>query len=101
MLIFIETFWKDFRHSLRMLLANPSFTLVAVLSLALGIGANSALFSVMDALILRMLPVKDAALLVRLRSPLSFPAYEKMRDQNNTLDGLFAYNGMVLSVSTG
>ncbi|MGD1092413.1 MAG: ABC transporter permease [Bryobacteraceae bacterium] len=101
MLRFTETLWKDVRYALRLLIASPAFTLVAVLSLALGIGANTALFSVMDALILRMLPVKDAAQLVRLRSSLSFPAYEKMRDQNQSFDGLFAYNGMLLSVSTG
>ena len=101
MLIFVETLWKDFRHSLRMLLANPSFTAVAVLSLALGIGANSALFSVMDALILRMLPVNNADELVKFRSQVSFPAYKKLRDNNKTLSGLFVFNGNLFSISMG
>ena len=101
MLIFVETLWKDFRYSLRMLLVNPSFTVVAVLSLALGIGANSALFSVMDALILRMLPVKNADELVKFRSQVSFPAYKKLRDNNKTLSGLFVCNGNLFSISMG
>lgn len=55
----LETFAQDVRYALRTLRANPSFAAVAVLSLALGIGANTAIFSVMDALMLRTLPVKN------------------------------------------
>ena len=101
MLRFAETLWKDMRYAVRMLLRSPAFTLVAMLSLALGIGANTALFSVMDALILRMLPVKNAEQLIRLRAPLSFPTYEKIRDQSKTTSGIFAYNGLLFSVSAG
>jgi len=101
MLRFAETFWKDFHYAVRTLLRSPTFTTVAVLSLALGIGANSALFSVMDALILRMLPVKNAEELVKFRSSVSFPAYLKFRDNNKTLSGLFAYNGNLFSISMG
>jgi predicted permease len=101
MLRFAETLWKDFRYAVRMLLRSPAFTAVAVLSLALGIGANSALFSVMDALILRMLPVKDAQELVRLRSSLSFRSYQRIHDNNRSLSGVFAYQTRLFSISMG
>ena len=94
----IDTVWKDVRYGLRMLRLSPGFTAVAVLSLALGIGANSALFSVMDALILRTLPVRDPQLLVRLKSPLSFPAYQKVRDRNQVFSGIFAINPFPASI---
>jgi hypothetical protein len=67
----MQTLRQDLSYSLRLLLKNPGFTLVAVLSLAIGIGASSAIFSVTNALILRPLPYKDADRLVILwnRSP--------------------------------
>src|ERR1044072_483811 len=67
----MQTLRRDLSYSLRLLLKNPGFTLVAVLSLAIGIGASSAIFSVTNALILRPLPYKDANRLVILwnRSP--------------------------------
>jgi predicted permease len=55
----LETLWRDFRYGLQMLGRNPAFTAAAVLSLALGIGANTAIFSLMDAVLLKMLPVKN------------------------------------------
>ena len=92
----METLWNDLSHGLRTLYKNPAFTAVAVLSLAIGIGANSAIFSVTNALLLRPLPYKDADRLVILwsRSPgLNVPQdwfspaqYFDVQTQNSVFD---------------
>ena len=62
----IETFWRDLRYALRMLGKSPGFTVVIVLTLALAIGANSAIFSVIDGVLLRPLPYPEANRIVRV-----------------------------------
>jgi hypothetical protein len=63
----LETLCKDIRYGIRSLLKHPGFTLVAVLTLALGIGINTALFTVVDAFMLRPLPLKDPDSLVNFK----------------------------------
>ncbi|MEW6206896.1 MAG: ABC transporter permease [Acidobacteriota bacterium] len=64
----MNTFWQDLRYGIRMLVKAPGLTAIAVLSLALGVGANTALFSVIDAMLLRKLPVKEPDRLVLFKS---------------------------------
>ncbi len=84
---YLETLWQDFRYGLRMLRKRPGFTVVAVLSLALGIGANTAIFSVLNALMLKPLPVRNAKQLVTLNyvhdgesENFSYPVFDRLRD---------------------
>ena len=102
---------QDFRHGLRILMKNPGFTFIAVLSLALGIGANTAIFSVTDKLLLRSLPVSEPQQLFRLTSvsvsphfvsnAFSYPNFNDYRTQNNVLSGLLAFQKNELEFATG
>jgi hypothetical protein len=65
----VETLWQDLRFASRILRKSPGFTAVAVLTLALGIGANTAVFSLVDTILLRMLPVRDPEQLMELMRP--------------------------------
>jgi predicted permease len=97
----------DIRYSLRALRRQPAFVTVAVLSLALAIGANSAIFSFADALLLRPLPVKNPAALFDVISAtpdnpfegMSFPDYRDLRDKNRSFSGLAAYRLTTLAVA--
>jgi predicted permease len=91
----MSTFLQDLRYAVRMLAKNPGFTLIAVLTLALGIGANTVVFSVLNALVLRPLPVErpgELAFLENQNGPShSFPNYRDLRDRNRTFAGLVGY----------
>jgi predicted permease len=99
----IEELWQDLSYGARMLLKSPGFTAVAVVTLALGIGANSAIFSVIDALLLRQLPYRDPDKLVQVwetdvkrgRNAMnaSYPNFADWRDQNHVFEQIAAYSG--------
>ena len=98
---------QDLRFGARMLLKHKSFTLVVVLLLSLGIGANTAIFSVVDAVLLKRLPVKDPEQLVLLSHTgdwrddadrFSNSFYERMREQSQIAAGLVAYYPLRLTV---
>lgn len=95
--ISLETLRQDVRFGLRMLCKNPGFTAVVVLSLTLGIGANTAIFSLTNAIMLRRLPVKNAEQLVQpartgasygVMPSFSYPSFQRFRDQNHVFTGI-------------
>jgi predicted permease len=104
---FFETLAQDIRFALRVLRKSPGFTIAAILTLALAIGANAVVFSVMNALILRPLNVPDARNLYALWRPSdadahqSYPDYLDLRDRNRSFDGLAAYNIAQAGLDTG
>jgi predicted permease len=97
----LESFWRDVRYGVRMLRRSPGFTAVAIAMLALGIGANTAIFSLINTLMLRTLPVRDPSALVQLLSRypgeprnggFSWKVYEHFRDQNHVFSDLIAFS---------
>jgi predicted permease len=103
---FLETFAQDTRYALRTLRANPGFAATAVLSLALGIGANTAIFSLLNAVMLRALPVEDPQRLVQVNSPTggSFftnPIWEQVRDHQQAFSGSLAFGGDRFDLAAG
>jgi predicted permease len=112
----MNMFWQDIRYGLRLLAKNPGFTLLAVLTLALGIGANTGIFSVLRQVLLQRLPVPHPEQLVLLYAPglknghvssdegdgsesFSYPMYVDLRDHNSVFAGLAAKANYPVSVA--
>ena len=100
--------WQDIRYGWRQLLKHPAFTIVAILSMALGIGANTAIFSLVDTVLLRPLPVREPSQLIAVDGQLrngtdftlqSYLNYKDYRDRNTVFSGLLAYRFVVASLS--
>ncbi|MFN2508260.1 MAG: ABC transporter permease [Chthoniobacterales bacterium] len=104
----MEKLLQDIRYGARQLLKNQAFTLLAIVSMALGIGANSAIFSLVDTVLLRPLPVKNASELQQVYGTMrngseytiqSYLNYKDYRDRNDVFSGLIAYRIVVASLS--
>src|ERR1051325_1946051 len=105
----MESFWQDIRYGARMLIKAPSVRIVATIALALGIGANTAIFSVVNAVLLRPLPFADSEQLMSVwetdttrgyaRGSASYPSFADWRDQNHVFEHMASYhtNGFVLT----
>ncbi len=114
---FLETLWQDLRFGARLLRLNPGFALIAIASLALGIGANTAIFQLIDAVRLRTLPVKNPWELaaVRIANPgryqeptnqgshpeMTNPLWEQLRDHQQAFSGIFAWYEEPIHVRIG
>jgi predicted permease len=108
----LQDFAQDLRYGLRMLRKTPGFTAVAILTLALGIGANAAIFSLIDAVMLRTLPVQNPeqlVLLVRARldsgrppdPSFSNPVWQQIRDRQDIFSGVFASSNVSFDLAQG
>src|SRR5262245_4357185 len=106
----VSGLFQDLKHSSRMLLKNPGFTLVAIVSIAIGVGANAAMFSLADALVLRPLAVPEPGGVVTvsavpsaqgLRNPaMSYRDYVDVRDGTRSFEHLAAYQLVAVGLAT-
>ena len=113
----VESAWRDLKFGARLLRLNPAFAIVAILSLALGVGANTAIFQLLDAVRLRTLPVRDASELaeVRIAEPvggrtgqftgrrpsLTNPLWEQVRDRQQAFSDIFVWSSPTFYLTTG
>jgi putative ABC transport system permease protein len=112
----MSSLWKDVRYSLRQLRNSPAFTLIAILTLALGIGANTAIFQLIDAIRLRSIPVKKPEELATVRiadrhwgsgqfssqySQLTFPMWEQIRDRQQGFAQIAVWSNQLFNLATG
>jgi predicted permease len=103
----LETLWLDLKYALRQLIRHPGFAITAIITLALGIGANVVVFSVLNTLILRPLNVSGPENLYNVEQQghgehyQSYPDYLDYRDRNSTFSGMVAYDTISAAVSTG
>src|SRR5580704_12106217 len=106
------TLWQDIRYGIRILRKNPGFTMIAVLTLAFGIGANTAIFSLVDVVLFRPLPIAKPSEVVRLASGrtrgearwgfVSFPSYLQYRDRSDAFRSMASYlDRLPVNVSAG
>jgi predicted permease len=114
---FLDSAWRDVRYGARLLRLNPAFALVAILSLALGVGANTAIFQLLDAVRLRTLPVQDPQQLMEVRiadtpggrtgqfsgrrPSLTNPLWERIRAEQQGFSNAFAFSGSAFNLTAG
>jgi putative ABC transport system permease protein len=104
---FVETMLQDFRHAARSFIKTPVFTMAVVFSLALGIGANTSVFSLIDAVLLQTLPVNDPSTLVKMSwgqvgksaELFSYPMYQQLRDRNSVFSSVIAWERSLLTIN--
>jgi putative ABC transport system permease protein len=102
----LDAFLQDLRYALRALRSSPGFAAVAILSLALGIGANTAIFSLIDSVVLKFLPVNHPEELVQVTmgkgdGEFTNPIWEQVRDRQDVFSGAFAYSPSRFNLSAG